>query len=139
MLEFILDPKNHSQFDDIVLDIDIVNNRNRTPLFLVFTPPTGTFMGLHYGLDENCTPNAQKPLGVESLADWVKPGGPKQREIIVDLLIAHGANVRRKVTHSPVHPLLTFLSLGLPRIHCSSLCLSLGLDTDLCCSRRGRC
>jgi hypothetical protein len=100
MLEFILDPKNHSEFDDVTIDIDVLNDRNRTPLFMVFTPPTGTFMGLTYGLDENCNPNAQKPIGVETLADWVKPGGPKQRELIVDLLIAHGANVKRKVCQS---------------------------------------
>lgn len=97
MLEFILDPKNHSEFDDVVVDIDILNERNRTPLFMVFTPPTGTFMGLTFGLDENCNPNAQKPDGVETLSDWIKPGGPKQREAIVDILIAHGANVKRKV------------------------------------------
>lgn len=106
MLQFILDPKNHSEFDDIVIDVDITNERSRTPLFLVFTPPTGTFMGLTYGLDENCNPNAQKPEGIESLSDWIKPGGPKQREIIVDTLIAHGANVKRKVDNNNIIILL---------------------------------
>eukprot|EP00602_Paraphysomonas_sp_CaronLab_P013140 CAMPEP_0185041476 /NCGR_PEP_ID=MMETSP1103-20130426/40809_1 /TAXON_ID=36769 /ORGANISM="Paraphysomonas bandaiensis, Strain Caron Lab Isolate" /LENGTH=440 /DNA_ID=CAMNT_0027581213 /DNA_START=38 /DNA_END=1357 /DNA_ORIENTATION=- len=105
MIAFILDPKNHSEFDDIEVDIDVLNDRKRTPLFLVFTPPTGTYMGLTYGLDENCNPIAEKPEGVETLSDWVKPGGPKQREAIVDTLIHYGADVKRKDFHgyTPLH------------------------------------
>jgi hypothetical protein len=32
MLTFIMDPKNHSEFDDIEVDIDCLNDRKRTPL-----------------------------------------------------------------------------------------------------------
>jgi hypothetical protein len=97
MLTFIMDPKNHSEFDDIEVDIDCLNDRKRTPLFMVFTPPTATYMGQLFGLDENCNPRAEKPEGIETLSDWIKPGGPKQREMIVDTLIQHGADVKRKV------------------------------------------
>ena len=42
MLLFMGDKHNHSEFDDAVLDFTAKNMRDRTPLFLCFTPPTAT-------------------------------------------------------------------------------------------------
>ena len=47
MFDFMLNPNNHSQFDvDVEIEIDPLNNKNRTPLMLCFTPPSAT-VGQH--------------------------------------------------------------------------------------------
>ena len=71
MLEFVIDPKNHSVFEDegglplyfynrssifLVLDINPKDVKGRTPLYLCFTPPTATYLGLKYGLNEDGYP-----------------------------------------------------------------------------------
>lgn len=42
MLSFMVDPNTHSEFDDNSLELNIKNDRKRTPLLLCFTPPTAT-------------------------------------------------------------------------------------------------
>jgi hypothetical protein len=42
MLTFMADPHNHSEFEEVQLDLSPKNIRNRSPLFLCFTPPTAT-------------------------------------------------------------------------------------------------
>lgn len=51
MLQFLMNPTNHSEFDDTVLAINCRNDKNRTPLHLCFYPPTATFLGLKFGVD----------------------------------------------------------------------------------------
>jgi len=42
MFEFLLDMKNHAESDHCELEIDSLNNKNRTPLHMCFAPPTAT-------------------------------------------------------------------------------------------------
>ena len=43
------------------------------------------------GADGNAL--AEKPEEVEQLLDWVKPGGPRNRENCVKMLVEQGANL----------------------------------------------
>lgn len=105
MVSLILDPKNHSVFDDIELDLNILNDRRRTPLLLCFTPPTATYLGLRNGISDECMPIPSKPEDIEIPSDWIKPGGPRQRELCVAQLLAYGANVNIRDYHdyTPLH------------------------------------
>lgn len=42
MLQFMGDPHNHSTLDTNDLEINVKNDKERTPLMLCFTPPTAT-------------------------------------------------------------------------------------------------
>lgn len=86
MLAFLLDPLSHSEYDENAIIIDPRNDRRRTPLMLCFTPPTATYMGQKYGLSDDGNPLSERPDGVEVVADWIKPGGPKNRENCVKLV-----------------------------------------------------
>lgn len=99
MFEFLLNPRNHAVTDDIPLEIDARNNRNRTPLMLCFTPPTSSFLGLKFGVDEEGTPLNERPDGIESINDWIKPGGPKSREDCIKMCIKAGADVNQRDFH----------------------------------------
>jgi hypothetical protein len=105
MLEFMLDPKSHSEFDENEIEIDIKNDRGRTALQLVFTAPTGTWLGLRNGLNDKLTPVAERPDGIEIASDWIKPGGPKARQRCIELLAKNGANVNICDVHdyTPMH------------------------------------
>ena len=92
MFEFLVNPRNHAESDNIPLDVDAKNNRGRTPLMMCFTPPTATFLGQRFGVDEEGTPMGDRPDGVESPADWIKPGGPKAREKCIELCLRTGAD-----------------------------------------------
>ncbi len=74
MLEFILNSKNHSSFDDTEIDFNILNDRKRVPLHVCFTPPTLTYLAQINGISNNGTPVAIKPEDVESMVDWIRPG-----------------------------------------------------------------
>ena len=56
MLTFMEDPHNHSELDRNEIDLKPRNSKNRTPLFLCFTPPTATHMGQKFGVDEDGAP-----------------------------------------------------------------------------------
>ena len=99
MLDFVFNPKNHSAADDVPLEIDALNNKNRTPLMLCFQPPTSSYLGLRFGLDEEGTPLNERPDGLETLSDWITPGGPKAREAMIRSLIDHGADMEKTDYH----------------------------------------
>lgn len=99
MFEFLINPRNHAESDNIRVDIDARDNRNRTPLMLCFIPPTASFLGLMFGVDEEGTPLNERPDGIESVNDWIKPGGPKSREICVKYCIKMGADVTARDYH----------------------------------------
>ena len=105
MLQFLLEPKNHSRHDDVPLEVDSLNNKNRTPLMLLFQPPTASYLGQKFGLDGEGTPKNERPDGIETASDWIKPGGPKKREKILRLLIDAGADFDKKDYHdfTPLH------------------------------------
>jgi ankyrin repeat protein len=105
MLEFIINPRNHSEFDDTVLAINCRNDKNRTPLMLCFQPPTASFLGLKFGIDENGNYKTEKPEDLEIESDWIQPGGPKQRERCIQLLLKSGADVNDPDFHlfRPIH------------------------------------
>ena len=105
MLEFMCDPKSHSEFDENEIEIDMKNDRGRTALQLVFTPPTGTWLGVRNGLSEKLTPIPERPEGTEIASDWIKPGGPKARQKCIALLLQYGANANIIDVHAytPLH------------------------------------
>jgi ankyrin repeat protein len=72
---------------------------------MCFSPPTATFLGQKFGVDEEGTPNNERPDGIESPADWIKPGGPKSRERCIDLCLKAGADPNVKDFHdfTPLH------------------------------------
>lgn len=100
MLEFLGDPTNHTEMDDVPLEVNPKNNKKRTPLFLCFTPPSATFNGQMFGVGEDGNPLCEKPEGIEIPSDWIKPGGPKAREQCIKILIKFGANVNEKDFHN---------------------------------------
>jgi ankyrin repeat protein len=48
---------------------------------------------MKYGVGPDGNALAEKPADIELLIDWVKPGGPRNRENCVKMLIHHGANI----------------------------------------------
>lgn len=105
MLAFMLNPGNHSEFDETTIEISPTNDRHRTPLMLAFTPTVFTYNAVENGLDEHGEINLVRPEGLETLQDWVKPGGPDERHEIVKLLLEHGASADEKDYHdyTPLH------------------------------------
>ncbi|KAJ1449184.1 ankyrin repeat-containing domain protein [Pelagophyceae sp. CCMP2097] len=105
MVEFVVDPRNVSQFDTTTVDYDAENEKWRTPLHIAFTPPQETFCAKRNGVDEHGVPKCKKPDGVFVDSDWIRPGGATQRQRIVELLVGKGADVHRLDYHghSPLH------------------------------------
>lgn len=99
MLEFLVNPKNHSSFDDTDVEFDILNDRKRTPLHLCFTPPILTYNAMLHGLSEAGMPNTVKPDDVESLVDWIHPGGVEERQGLVEVLLNQGVDPNVKDYH----------------------------------------
>jgi len=95
MIEFILEPKNHAEADHVQFEVDPLNNKKRTPLFLLFTPPSATYLGLRQGLDEEGNPKNNVPVGVA----WFRPGGQAEREACLSYLISQRCNVNAKDFH----------------------------------------
>ena len=103
MLEFMMDPRNRLEMDkELVLELDMENDKGRTPLILCFTPPVSSFLGQKYGVEpETGLPRTEKieyiedmEDGVTTLAtDWLTPGGPKERQQCIRILCERGANV----------------------------------------------
>ena len=75
MLEFMLNPESRSSFETEVLELSPLTDGKRTPLILLFTPTICTASALNNGIDEHDTAISVRPEGIESMADWVKPGG----------------------------------------------------------------
>ena len=102
MLEFMVDPRNRLDMDkDLVLELDLENDKGRTPLILCFTPPVSSFLGQKYGLTKDGNARAEKIEYVEDMedgtntlaTDWLQPGGPKERQQCIKILCEIGANV----------------------------------------------
>jgi len=94
MVEFMTNPKNRSIFDPTELRIDIRNDKDRTPLHMVFTPPNGTFVCAKYGLNaQTGMPVGEKPEGVVNASDWLQVGGQEERLKILKILLDLGAKV----------------------------------------------
>lgn len=100
MVAFIENPKNHSEFDDTQLMVNIRNENGRTPIMLCFTAPSATCCGMQFGVLPNGNANSQPPEGLEEISDWIKPGGPNMREKCVRLLLKSGALVNDKDFHN---------------------------------------
>jgi hypothetical protein len=119
MLEFLYNPKNHTRSDDVRVEVDALNNKNRTPLMMLFVPPTASYLGLRFGVDEEGTPLNERPDGIETVSDWIKPGGPKCRENMVRLLLDKGADLHKTDFHGfTVRVLLYYCSSFLPSFSC---------------------
>jgi len=100
MLEFMLDPRNHAESDHVELEINPRNNKDRIPLFLCFTPPFATFCGQNFGITPDGEPLSERPDGVETLADWIKPGAHANREKVISMMLSKGADVNAKDYHN---------------------------------------
>lgn len=92
MLKFLSSPENYTDDAVVVVDYAPKNNRNRTPLFVCFTPPTASFCGQMYGVNPDGSPKAERPEDIEVASDWIKPGGPKSRERCIELLLRNGVD-----------------------------------------------
>jgi serine/threonine-protein phosphatase 6 regulatory ankyrin repeat subunit A len=100
MIEFVMDPSNHTDIDDsVVLELNTHNGRKRSPLMLCFTPPHCTFLGQRFGVASDGNAISERPEGVTLATDWVKPGGPKNREKCIQSLLKGGADVKEKDFH----------------------------------------
>lgn len=114
MLEQLFNPANRSGMDDdVFLEVNAENDRHRIPLFLCFSPPPATRMGMLCGLDSegNIDADKRQELLIQAMKDagedvnnnkdflvhdWAKPGGPKSRENCIKLLLSQGANVNAR-------------------------------------------
>lgn len=99
MLKFMFNPKNHTPADDVPVEIDALNNKSRTPLMMLFVPPTASYLGLRFGVNPEGTPYNETPDGIDTAADWIKPGGPKTRENMIRFLLDKGADLHRPDFH----------------------------------------
>lgn len=103
MVEFMVNPANRSMFEKTELDVNQVNDKRRTVMHVLFTPPTATFCGMKHGYDAEAQSSVEVPP--ESLdpanvsADWVKPGRRQQRLEIMRILIEEGIDVTIKDFH----------------------------------------
>lgn len=103
MAEFTINPSNRSMFEKVELDVNTLNDKKRSALHVLFTPPSFTFCAMKNGYD----PVAAAPIEVppESLEaanvanDWVKPGKRQQRMEILKLLLDEGIDVTAKDFH----------------------------------------
>ena len=97
MLEFMLNPRNHAEADHIQIEVDPLSNRKRSPLFVLFTPPVASYLGLRYGVDAATQlPKNDVPVGLNFLA----PGGQAEKEECLRHLIAQNCNVNAKDFHN---------------------------------------
>ena len=105
MVEFMVDPKNVSQFDTTEIDFNAENNKWRTPLHVVFTPPQETYCARKIGVHDDGLPKGEKPEGVTIDSDWIRPGTERHRMQVIELLIDKGANIHQMDyhDHSPLH------------------------------------
>mmetsp|Transcript_31092 Transcript_31092/g.41123 ORF Transcript_31092/g.41123 Transcript_31092/m.41123 type:complete len:484 (-) Transcript_31092:292-1743(-) len=105
MVEFIIDPKNHSKLDTTELEVDLRNRKSRTPLHLCFTPPQATFVAKVHGFDANGNLQSVMPDDVQMVVDWVKPGRQKEREKIIECLLEKQADPNAADFHdyTPLH------------------------------------
>ncbi|KAH8066445.1 hypothetical protein JL722_887 [Aureococcus anophagefferens] len=118
MVEFMVDPKNVSQFDTAPettsetdafdtteIDFNAENNKWRTPLHVVFTPPQETYCARKIGVHDDGLPKGEKPEGVTIDSDWIRPGTERHRMQVIELLIDKGANIHQMDyhDHSPLH------------------------------------
>eukprot|EP01038_Epipyxis_sp_PR26KG_P015116 gene15116-20337_t len=99
MLTFMANPANRADIDKNELDPSPMNDRQRIPLFLCFTPPVATYSGLKYGVNSDGTPLAEKPPDIQA-SDWVLPGGPKSRENCIKFLLEKGVDPNTKDFHN---------------------------------------
>ncbi|CAH0376042.1 unnamed protein product [Pelagomonas calceolata] len=79
MVQFITDPKNQPQFENVELDVNLENGKWRTPLHVAFTPPVETFCARRFGVDSKGLPLAKKPDGDVSDMEWIRPGTARTR------------------------------------------------------------
>ena len=66
---------------------------------------TATYNALENGLDETGNSISVRPEGVESMLDWIKPGGQHEREKIIRILLEHKVDPNDKDYHdyTPLH------------------------------------
>eukprot|EP00596_Hydrurales_sp_CCMP1899_P008985 CAMPEP_0119040646 /NCGR_PEP_ID=MMETSP1177-20130426/10651_1 /TAXON_ID=2985 /ORGANISM="Ochromonas sp, Strain CCMP1899" /LENGTH=369 /DNA_ID=CAMNT_0007005925 /DNA_START=219 /DNA_END=1325 /DNA_ORIENTATION=- len=110
MLEFITNKVNRPDLDkDLPLDLNMHNDKDRTPLLICFTPSVSTFLGQKYGIGDNGLPLVEHASSGDSVkaggpitiaSDWQKPGGEKERCQCISLLIELGADVNYKDSES---------------------------------------
>ena len=123
----MLNPESHSVFDEEVLELSPESDRKRTPLMLIFTPTICTHNALTNGIDEHDNAIAVRPEGIESMAEWVKPGGQHERTEMVRLLMREGVSPDEKDyhNHTPLH-----YAVILGWLECCKVLLESGADVN---------
>lgn len=58
------------------------------------------YLGMKYGVGPDGNPISERPEGIETDSDWVKPGGPRSREACIKFLISRGADVNEPDFHN---------------------------------------
>ncbi|KAH8078542.1 hypothetical protein JL720_9740 [Aureococcus anophagefferens] len=93
------------RFDTTEIDFNAENNKWRTPLHVVFTPPQETYCARKIGVHDDGLPKGEKPEGVTIDSDWIRPGTERHRMQVIELLIDKGANIHQMDyhDHSPLH------------------------------------
>ena len=92
MVDFATDPKSHSIFEITNVDVNQLNQKDRSPLHIAFTPPQRTFLAKKFGLGRDMKVVTKKPEDLTVVNDWDQPGYKKERERIVETLIMRGAD-----------------------------------------------
>lgn len=105
MVDFIIDPKNHTKKDTMVLDVNSRNRKNRTPMHVAFTPPQATFIAKKHGFGPTGELQSEMPEDVQMVVDFVPPGKRAEREEIIKMLLDAGADPNDPDYHDycPLH------------------------------------
>ena len=104
MVEFLIDyfEKNGQNIPEKI-QWNAENEKRRTPLHVLFTPPHETYCGWKFGVTDGI-PNSKKP-DVQIDADWIRPGTPEDRHRILQFLVKNGADPTKPDFHgyTPLH------------------------------------
>lgn len=65
-------------------------------IIFCYTPTWIQYCGMKFGVGPDGNARSQKPEDVEQAVDWCQPGGPRNRENCIKLLVERGANINEK-------------------------------------------
>lgn len=81
---------------DVPIDVNLKNQRGRTPLHVAFSPPTITWNGQKYGLEPDASTAKSVRPEVQLDSDWIRPGDIKTRKKLISKLVSEGADYEVK-------------------------------------------
>ena len=78
------------------IQVNLKNQRGRTPLHLAFSPPTSCWNATKYGLEPDASKAKSVRPEVQLDSDSIRPGDLKVRKKLVSTLVAEGADYEIK-------------------------------------------